>query len=115
MIAANALRPSLHRETYETPRANAGVPIQRHPLHARRIGREKDVSEEPQQYWAEIMPLAGEVPVEKIVGKILHDLPDLQNRANLAAWFAFNVKAGLRSAEALEAHGSDKLAWCDRR
>jgi hypothetical protein len=60
------------------------------------------MSSDNQQYWADIITLVGEIPPEKVAAKIMRDHPDLIDRAKLAALAAFNVKAGLQTADALE-------------
>jgi hypothetical protein len=55
-----------------------------------------------EDYWALIMSLTGEMPARKVADRILRDHRDLAERAYWAACFAFNVKAGLQTADAME-------------
>lgn len=51
------------------------------------------------QYWSNTMTLVGEIPAERVAAKLTRDFPDLSDRAALAAYFAFNVKAGLQGLD----------------
>ena len=62
------------------------------------------------QYWQDTLTLVGEIPTEKVAAKIHREFPDLTDRAALAAMFAFNVKAGLQTAESFEEDEPDEAA-----